>query len=94
MSEEYLDAMSESRKDLVNACCELNHLVRSLYGVGNTFLAGRIEKVAESIEMASKRIDSAQRKESNRLFEQAEQSSLNVLHATLAGIDIGSGGER
>lgn len=82
---EYFDDKNETYA----ACDDLRHVANNLFAVGLDIPAEAIKHCAGRIRECMDRIDKQQWEDSQRQFQAAQQSSVNVLNAVLGGIEIG-----
>ena len=85
MFDKYKNAMS----DLSEVQNNLNNLWRKLSAVGLDKLANEIIDTVDILHKARKAIKEHTKEELDKSLGLAQQNSINVLNATLAGIKIG-----
>lgn len=77
--------------NLENHADDLIGYANSFASIGNLEFSKKLRNIAFKIQLAQTEIRKEMYLELNRQFEQANQSSLNVLNAALAGITISKG---
>jgi len=65
-------------------------LADSFFDVGNKVVSEKLEKWSQSLIEARDRVKEAHSEDLYSQVQQAEESSMNVFRAALAGIEVGS----
>ena len=79
----------ESIASLNTEAMVIRSIATNLYNVGLDKLAAKLDQISSTIFTATQNLNDAISKDESEQFKQAQQSSINVLNATLAGIEIG-----
>ena len=88
MSKEYLDVIHNESDKITSCAYHLEALSRAFYETGNSVIGGQLDTIATDLHEARSEISGAVSKNINNEYQQAQQSSMNVVKACLAGIEI------
>lgn len=89
---DFLKIRQEATGRIEDAAFQISRISNTLFAVGLDRVANNLAELSITIDAEIKNLTDAFYMEQTKQFEQAQQSSLNVLNAAMAGIEIGSKG--
>lgn len=87
---DFLKIRQKSTAKIEDSAFQILRISNTLFEVGLDRVANNLAELSITIETEIKNLTDAFYKEQTRQYEQAQQSSLNVLNAAIAGIEIGN----